>query len=58
MKIEKFVFAGTRKPTRKDACAPQLTGVGVAGYSYPNCKQPTLQTGSKNDSGVWDGVGY
>src|SRR5437870_9160472 len=25
---------------------------------YPDCKQATLQTSSKNDSRVWGGVGY
>src|SRR4029453_18129214 len=25
---------------------------------YTDCKQPTLQTSSRNDSRVWSGVGY
>src|SRR4029453_6421211 len=34
------------------------TSVVCPPYLYTDCKQPTLQTSSRNDPLVWSGVGY
>src|SRR5437762_11736557 len=39
------------------ATLPSMSLIPSAPF-YPDCKQATLQTSSKNDSRVWSGVGY
>jgi hypothetical protein len=44
--------------TRCDNQTPMNTSAVRPPDPYPDCKQATLQTSSKNDSRVWGGVGY
>jgi hypothetical protein len=47
-----------QRRTRRDNQTPINNSSVRLPDPYPDCKQATLQTSSKNDSRVWGGVGY
>src|SRR5437016_9032987 len=47
-----------QRRTRCENQTPVNTSAFRPPDPYPDCKQATLQTSSKNDSRVWGGVGY